>query len=63
MFAKLRAHQLIRSQSDDPNTATQQAAMQSMEESMVGYPPVRNMFAGQGAYKARIFVEVSVVNW
>jgi hypothetical protein len=60
VFARVQAHQLIHSPVDS-NTAARHASVQNKYHSKAGDPSMPNMFAGQGAYRARTYLKVSVV--
>jgi hypothetical protein len=59
VFARVQAHQLIHSPVDS-NTAARHASVQNKDHSKAGDPSMPNMFAGQGAYRARTYLKVSV---
>ncbi|KAJ8585041.1 hypothetical protein M405DRAFT_825797 [Rhizopogon salebrosus TDB-379] len=58
VLARVYAHKLIHSPGNVSSTAAPlHASVQNKEHSMVGDPLVPNMFAGQGAYRARTYLK------
>jgi len=59
VFARVLAHQLVNSPVDS-NTAAPHASVQNKEPPDARDPSMPNMFAGQGAYRARTYVKYGI---